>query len=117
MKSSHIMYTSNEILIFFCKDFVIDDVRDDIIILRSFETDPRIFGFWQKYFDATFVIAACILLFTALVTYVAHRYRRTGVRVGVRTIVFLDSSDVPHNTKECCICLCNFAVGDQLASL
>ena len=90
-----------------------DDVRDDIIISRPFETDPRIFGFWHKYFDSTFVIAACILMLTALVIYVAHRYRRTGVR----TIVFLDSSDVPHNTKECCICLCNFAVGDQLASL
>ena len=90
-----------------------DDVRDDIIISRPFETDPRIFGFWHKYFDSTFVIAACILMLTALVIYVAHRYRRTGVR----TIVFLDSSNVPHNTKECCICLCNFAVGDQLASL
>ena len=90
-----------------------DDVRDDIIISRTFETDPRIFGFWHKYFDSTFVIAACILMLTALVIYVAHRYRRTGVR----TIVFLDSFDVPHNTKECCICLCNFAVGDQLASL
>ena len=77
-----------------------DDVRDDIIISRFFETDPRIFGFWHKYFDATFVIAACILMFTALVTYVAHRYRRTGVCVGVQTIVFLDSSDIPHNIEE-----------------
>ena len=59
-----------------------DDVRDDIIIERPFETDTRIFGVWHKYFDATFVIAACILMLTALVIYVTHRYRRTRVRVG-----------------------------------
>ena len=53
----------------------------------------------------------------------AHWYRRTRVCVRVRTIVFHDTSDVPHNTKECCISLCNFIVGDnfivvdQLASL
>ena len=93
------------------------DVRDDVIIAQPFETDPRIFGVWHMYFDATFVIATCILMLTALVIYVAHRYRRTRVRVGVRTIVLLDSSDVPHNTEECCICLCNFVFGDQLASL
>ena len=74
---------------------------DDVIVARPFETDPRIFGVSQMYFDATFVIAACILMLTALVIYVAHRYRRTRVRVGVRTIVFLNSSDVPYNTKEC----------------
>ena len=90
---------------------------DDVIIARPFETDPRIFHVWHKYFDAKFVIAACILMLTALVIYVAHRYRRTRVRVGVRTIVLLDSSDVPHNTEECCISLCNFVVGDQLAKL
>ena len=94
-----------------------DDVRDDVIIARPFETDSRIYGVSHKYFDATFVIAACILMLTALVIYVAYRYRRTGVRVGVRTVVFLDSSDDPHNTEECCICLCNFVVRDQLASL
>ena len=94
-----------------------DDVRDDVIIARPFETDPRIFGVWHKYFDATFIITACILMLTALVIYMAHRCRRTRVCVGVRTIVFQDSSDVPQNTEECCICLCNFVVGDQLASL
>ena len=52
------MYTSNEILIFFCRDFVIDDVRDDVITVRPFETDTCIFGVWQKYFDTTFVITA-----------------------------------------------------------
>ena len=117
MKLSHIIYTSNEILIAFCKDFVMDDVRDDTIIACPSETDPRIFGVWHKYFDATFVIIACILMLTALVIYMAHRYRRNRVRVGVRTIVFHDSSDVSQNTEECCICLCNFIVGDQLASL
>ena len=117
MKLSHIIYTSNEILIFFCRDFVMDDVRDDTIIARPFETDPRIFGVWHKYSGATFVIAACILMLTAMVICVAHRYRRTGVQVGVRTIVFHDSSNVPHNTEECCTSLCNFVVRDQLASL
>ena len=80
-----------------------DDVKDDVIIAPPFETDPRIFGVWHMYFDATFVIAACILILATLVIYVAHRYRRTRVRVGVRTIVFHDSSDVTHNTDECCI--------------
>ena len=51
-----------------------DDVRDDVIIAQPFETDPRIFGVWHMYFDATFVIATCILMLTALVIYVAHRY-------------------------------------------
>ena len=93
-----------------------DDVRDDVIISRPFETDPRIFGVWHMYFDTTFVITACILMLTTFVIYVAHRYRRTRVRVGVQTIVFHDSSDVPHNTEEFYISLCNFVVGDQLAS-
>ena len=92
-------------------------VRDDVIIADPFEIDPRIFGVWHEYFDATFVIAACILMLTALLIYVAHRYRCARVRVGVRTIVFHDSSDVPHNTEECCISLYNFVVGDQVASL
>ena len=89
---------------------------DDVIIARPFETDPCKFGVWHKYFDATFVIAACIFIHTALVIYVAHRYRRTRVRVGVQTIVFHDLSNVPHNRGECYTCLCNFIVGDQLAS-
>ena len=94
-----------------------DDVRDDVIIACPLETDPRIFGVWHMYFDATFVIAACILMLTMLVIYVAHQYRRTRVRVGVWTIVFLDSSDVPYNTEECYTCLCNYVVGDQLAGV
>ena len=93
-----------------------DDVGENVVIARPFEIDARIFGVWRKYFDATFVIAACVLILTGLVIYVAHRYRRTRIRVEVRTIVFHDSSDVPHNTEECYICLCNFVVGDQLAS-
>ena len=87
-----------------------DDVRDDDIITRPFEIDPRIFGIWHKYFDATFVTVACILILTALVIYVAHRNQRIRVRVGVQTIVFHNFSDVPHNTEECCICFCNFVV-------
>ena len=94
-----------------------DDVRNDVIIARLFKTDPRIFGVWHKYFDATFSIATCILMLTSLLIYVAHRYRRTWVRVWVRTIVFHDSSDVPHNTEECGISLYNFVVGDQALSL
>ena len=93
-----------------------DDVKDDVVIAHPFETDPRIFGVWHKYFDATFVFAACTLMLTALVINVAHRYQRTRDRVGVRTIVCHDSSDVPHDTEECYISLCNFVVGYQLAS-
>ena len=78
-----------------------DDVRDDIIIARPFETDDLIFGVWHKYFNATFVIAACVLILIGLVIYVPRRYRRTRIRVGFRTIVFHDSSDVPHNMEEC----------------
>ena len=93
-----------------------DDVRDDVIIAQPFETNPRIFGVWHMCFEATFVIAACILMLTVLEINVAHRYRRSRDRVGVRTVIYYDSSDVPHNTEECCISLCNFVVGDQLAS-
>ena len=49
-----------------------DDVRDDVIIAHPFKTDSRIFGVWHIYFDATFVIAACILMLTLLLIYVAH---------------------------------------------
>ena len=93
-----------------------DDVRDDVIFARPFNTDPRIFGVSHMYFDAIFVIATCILILTVLLIYVAHRYQRTRDRVGVRTIVFHDSSDVFHNTEERRICLCNFVVEDQLES-
>ena len=93
-----------------------DDVRNDVTIARPFKTDPRIFGFSHKYFNAIFFIAACILLLTALVINVAHRYQRTRDRVGVRTIVCHDSSDVPHDTEECYISPCNFVAGYHLAS-
>ena len=70
-----------------------DDVRDDIIISRPFEIDPHIFGFWHKYFGAIFVIATRILMLTALVIYVAHRYRRTSTvhpmfPITMRNVVF-----------------------------
>ena len=84
---------------------------------NPFERVHSLSSAWHESFDATFVITACILMLTALVLYVAHRYRRTWVRVWVRTIVFHDSSDVPHNTEECGISLYNFVVGDQVASL
>ena len=93
-----------------------DDVRNDVIIARPFQTDPRFFGVWHKYFDATSFIATCILMLIALVINVAHRYRRTRDHVGVRTIVCHDSSDVAHDTEECYISLCNFVAGYQLAS-
>ena len=93
-----------------------DDVRDDVIIARPFKINPCIFGVWHKYFEATFVIAACILMLTLLAIYVAHRYRRTRDRVRVRTIVCHDLSNVLHTTAKCCIFMCNFVVGDQLAS-
>ena len=94
-----------------------DDVRDDVTIACPFETDPRKFGVWHMYFNTTFVIAACILMLTAFVIYVAHRYRRSSVRVEARTIFCHDSSYGPQNMEECCIYLCNFVVGNQLASL
>ena len=93
-----------------------DDVRDDVNIARPFEIDTGIFVVWHKYLDATFFIASCILLLTVLVIYMAHQYRRTRVRVGLRKTAFHDSSDVPHNTEECFISLCSFVVEDQLAS-
>ena len=93
-----------------------DVARDDVIIARPLETDPRKFGVQLQYFDATFVIVVCILILIALVIYVAHRYQRTRVRAGVPTIIIHDSSDVPQNAEECRICLCIFIVGDQLAS-
>ena len=74
-----------------------DDVRDDTIIACPSETDPCIFGVWHKYSGATFVIAACILMLTTLVIYMAHRYRRNKVRVGVRTI----RSEERRVGKEC----------------
>ena len=73
MKWSHIMYTSNEILIFFCRDFAMDDVTDDVTITRPFETDCRIFRVCHMYFGATFFVISCILMLTMLVIYVAHR--------------------------------------------
>ena len=54
-----------------------DDVRDDVIIARPSDTNPRVFGVWHKYFDAVFVITACILMLTAFVICVAHPYRCT----------------------------------------
>ena len=65
-----------------------DDVRDNVIIAHRFETDPRIFVVWHKYFDSTFVIAACILMLTVLVIYMVHRYRRTRVLWGFRQLSF-----------------------------
>ena len=49
-----------------------DDVRDDVVIAHPFEADPRIFGVSHMYFDATFVITVCILMYTTFVIYVAH---------------------------------------------
>ena len=77
-----------------------DDVRDDVIIARPFNTDPRIFGVWRKYFDATFVIAACILTLTALEIYVAHRYRRTRVLWGFRKSSFTIRPTFPITRKN-----------------
>ena len=71
------MYTSKEILIFFYRDFFMDDVRDDVIIARPSDTNPRVFGVWHKYFDAVFVITAFILMLIAFVICVALPYRCT----------------------------------------
>ena len=74
---------------------------DDVIVARPFETAPRIFDVWLKQFDATFVIAASILILPASVIYVAYRHRHNRVLLEVQTIVFHDLSDVPRNTEEC----------------
>ena len=50
-----------------------DDLTDDVIIGRPFETDHRIFRVWHMSFGATFFVIACILMLTTLVIYVAHR--------------------------------------------
>ena len=94
-----------------------DDVTDYVIIVRPFETDLRVFRVWHMYFCATFFVISSILMLTTLVIYVAHRKRRTRLRVGVRTVGFDNSSDVPHNNEECCTFPRNFVVGDQVASL
>ena len=57
----------------FCRDFVLDDVTDDVIIARPFQTDHRIFRVWHMSFGATFFVIACILMLTTLVIYLAHR--------------------------------------------
>ena len=94
-----------------------DDVRGDVIIAWPFKTNPPMFGVCHMYFDSAFVIAACIFMLIAMVIYMAHRYQPARVRVRVRTIIFLDPSDVPHNMEECCNCLCCFVVANQFASL
>ena len=50
-----------------------EDLTDDVIIARPFETDHRIFRVWHMYFGATSFVIACILMLTMLVIYVAHR--------------------------------------------
>ena len=77
-----------------------DDVRADVIIAYPFETDPRIFGVWHKYFDSTFVVAACILMLTALVIYVVHQYRRTRVLWGFRKSSFTIRPMFPITRKN-----------------
>ena len=61
---------------------------DDVIIAHRFETDPRIFVVWHKYFDSTFVNTACILMLTALVIYLVHQYRRAKVLWGFKQSSF-----------------------------
>ena len=50
-----------------------DDVTDDAIIARPFETDHRIFRVWHMSFGATFLVIACILMLTTLLIYLEHR--------------------------------------------
>ena len=50
-----------------------DDVTDDVIFARPFETDHRIFRVWHMYFGATVFVIACILMLATLGIYVAHR--------------------------------------------
>ena len=66
-----------------------DDVRDYVIIVRPFETNPRIFCVWHKYFDAIFVIAACILMLVALEIYVAIDIDVLGFMWGIGQSFFM----------------------------
>ena len=50
-----------------------DDVTDDVIMARPFETDHRIFRVRHMYFGATFFVIVCILMLATLVIYVAQR--------------------------------------------
>ena len=50
-----------------------DDVTDDVIIARPFETDHRIFRVWHMYFGAPFFVITSILMLTTQAIYVAHR--------------------------------------------
>ena len=88
---------------------------DDVIIAHRFETDPRIFVVWHKYFDSTFVNTACILMLTALVIYLVHQYRRAKVLWGFkqssftippmfpktqRNVVFLRATSQSENNQQ-----------------
>ena len=50
-----------------------DDVTDDVIIARPFETDHSIFRVSHMSFGSTFFVITCILMHTTLVIYMAHR--------------------------------------------
>ena len=90
---------------------------NDVLVSSPIKRDPSIPSVWRQYCDATFVITVCILMLVTLMIYVAYQYLRTKVGVGVHTIIFYDVSNIPYNMETCCICLCNFIYGDQLACL
>ena len=77
-----------------------DDVRDYVIIVRPFETNPRIFCVWHKYFDATFVIAACILMLAALEIYAAIDIDVLGFVWGFRQSFFMIRLMLPKTWRN-----------------
>ena len=97
----------NEIVILFLQ-------MDDVYVTRPIKPNP---GVWHNHFNATFMTTVCILMHTTLVIYVAYLYRRTRLPVGIRTVIFHDITDIPYNAEICSICLCDFTVGDRLATI
>ena len=77
-----------------------DDVRDYVIIVCPFETNPRIFCVWNKYFDTTFFIAACILMLAALEIYVAIDINVLGFMWGIRQSFFMIHSMFPITRRN-----------------
>ena len=90
---------------------------DKVTVSKSIKIDPSITSDWRQYFDATFVITACIIMLVMVMIYVAYRYRSIRVGARVRTFIFHDMSDVSYKMEECSICLDDFVDGDLLASL
>ena len=77
-----------------------DDVWDDVIIARPLDTDPWLFFVWCQYFDATFVITACILMLAALEIYAAIDIDVLGFVWGFRQSFFMIRLILPKTQRN-----------------